>query len=241
MKEELAYWLTEGALKMGLLLSKEQVEKFSLYAQLLLLERKKLNLTAILTVKEIACKHFLDSLTCLTILPYSLKNQAVVDLGTGAGFPGLPLKIVQPEIKLTLLEVKRKKVSFLQEVIKQLNIGEVQVINRRAEEIGQDNCYRDKFDYVMARAVAKLSVILEYSLPLLKRGGLFVVWKGPAVDPELKEANRAIQFLGGELRQVADFRLPFLNAGRRLIVVQKVGITPLRYPRRPGIPQKRPL
>ncbi|HBQ28847.1 hypothetical protein DK28_0213570 [Peptococcaceae bacterium SCADC1_2_3] len=241
MKEELAYWLTEGALKMGLSLSKEQVEKFSLYAQLLLLEQEKLNLTAILTAKEIACKHFLDSLTCLTLLPYSLKNQAVIDLGTGAGFPGLPLKIAQPEIKLTLLEVKRKKVSFLQGLIKQLNIGEVQVINRRAEEIGQDNCYRDKFDYVVVRAVARLSVILEYSLPLLKKGGFFIAWKGPAVNPELEEANRAMQFLGGKLRQVAAIRLPFLNAERRLVIVQKIGITPLRYPRRPGIPKKRPL
>jgi 16S rRNA (guanine527-N7)-methyltransferase len=241
VKEEMKYWLTEGALKMGLSLSQEQVEKFGLYAQLLLLEQEKLNLTAILTAKEIACKHFLDSLTCLTILPHSLKNQAVIDLGTGAGFPGLPLKIAQPEIKLTLLEVKRKKVSFLQEVIKQIDIGEVQIINRRAEEIGQNNCYRDKFDYVVARAVAKLSVILEYSLPLLKKGGFFIAWKGPAVDLELKEANRAMQFLGGELRQVADFYLPFLNVGRRLVFAQKIRITPLRYPRRRGIPKKRPL
>ncbi|KFD40488.1 hypothetical protein HY02_04005 [Peptococcaceae bacterium SCADC1_2_3] len=241
MKEELAYWLAEGALKMGLSLSKEQVEKFSLYAQLLLLEQAKLNLTAILTAKEIACKHFLDSLTCLTVLPYSLKNQTVIDLGTGAGFPGLPLKIAQPEIKLTLLEAHRKKVSFLQGLIKQLNLGEVQVINRRAEEIGQDNCYRDKFDYVVVRAVARLSVILEYSLPLLKKGAFFIAWKGPAVNLELEEASRAMQFLGGELRQVAAIRLPFLNAERRLVIVQKIGITPLRYPRRPGIPKKRPL
>jgi 16S rRNA (guanine527-N7)-methyltransferase len=241
MREEMAYWLAEGTLKMGLSLSKKQVEKFNLYAQLLLLEQEKLNLTAILTTKEIACKHFLDSLTCLTVFPYSLKNQTVIDLGTGAGFPGLPLKIVQPEIKLTLLEVKRKKVSFLQEVIKQLSMGEVQVINRRAEEIGQDNCYRDKFDYVLVRAVAKLSVILEYSLPLLKKGGFFIAWKGPAVDQELEEANRAMQFLCGELRQVAAVRLPFLNAERRLVVIQKMDIISSRYPRRPGIPKKRPL
>ena len=229
--------LREGAEKIGIFLSSEKIEKFFIYLEQLKLWNEKVNLTAIKRDKEIIVKHFLDSLTCYLIMDKDATN--LVDIGSGAGFPSLPLKILLPEIKCTLIEARKKKVTFLHHLVRKLELKNVTLINGRAEEIARGE-KRESFDVAVGRAVAGLNVLAEYALPYVKVGGCFIVQKGSQVK-QLKKARNAFLLLGGRVERIKKINLPFLNQERNLILVRKAGPTPLKYPRRPGIPEKNPL
>lgn len=232
--------LRAGAHDLGLELTNEHLEAFQLYYQELMAWNQRINLTAITDYEEVQIKHFLDSLTCLLVLPRQ-GALSVIDVGTGAGFPGLPLKIVRPPLRLTLLESVGKKVAFLQHLVEELGLEEVAVVRGRAEEVGRDPVHRERYDVALARAVAEFPVLVEYALPFCRVEGLFVAQKGAQIAEEVKQAQVALEILGGKLREIRALRLPTLDEPRHLVVVEKVAPTPGKYPRRPGIPAKRPL
>ncbi|MGB9612888.1 MAG: 16S rRNA (guanine(527)-N(7))-methyltransferase RsmG [Candidatus Margulisiibacteriota bacterium] len=204
---------------------------FEIYLNELLEWNKKFNLTSIVDPEEIRKKHFEDSLLLLEVI--DLSNQSVVDIGTGAGFPGIPLKIVRPEIKLTLLEATKKKVEFLKHLVSTLALQKVEVVWTRAEDYAKEK--REAFDIALSRAVARLNILSEYCLPLVKVGGIFVAYKEEKVEDEIKEAETAIEILGGKLKEVKRFPL------RSLVIIDKIKPTPAKYPRRAGMAKKRPL
>ena len=208
---------------------------------MLLAWNEKFNLTAIRDVDGIQVKHFLDSLTVLKVLPAHQGAPRVVDVGTGAGFPGLPLKIVRPELRLTLVEATGKKASFCQAVVDELKLAGVSVLKARAEELGQDPAHRERYDFALARAVAELPVLAEYLLPLVKPGGRAVAQKGENAPAETQAAAGALRRLGGALDQIVPIRLPGLSDLRHLVVIKKVSPTAPVYPRRPGVAAKAPL
>ena len=239
--------LSESARIMGLELNEDHFRAFEIYYAELVAWNEKFNLTAITDYEQVKIKHFLDSLTCVladedfarTICQRS--GTRAIDVGAGAGFPGLPLKIVCPGVKLTLLEATGKKVGFLEHIISRLELEGVEVIKERAEELGRDAAHRERYDLALARAVAALPVLVEYALPFCRLGGLFVAQKGAEADAEARAAEGAIATLGGVLRRIVSLELPHLGETRSLIVIEKVAPTPERYSRRPGIPSKRPL
>ena len=252
--------LIEGAQSLGLTLSPQEISAFQIYQQELLEWNTRFNLTAIDDEEHIQFRHFLDSLSCLLGIEGSYtsrepfgrgarrisdaarqRSSKVIDVGTGPGFPGIPLKIVCPALKLTLLEATGKKVQFLRHIVSRLNLREVDVVHGRAEELGQMREHREGYDLVLARAVAVLPVLAEYTLPLCRPGGQVVAQKGPDVQAEVLGAERAISILGGRLRRLVEVELPGLAESRTLVVIDKVARTPDNYPRRPGIPRKRPL
>lgn len=237
---------------MGLELNEEHLEAFEIYYRELVAWNRKFNLTTITDYDEVQIKHFLDSLTCLLAVqgPKSdVLGRAVnfgpstraIDIGAGAGFPGLPLKIVCPGLQLTLLEATGKKVRFLEHMVSRLGLENVEVIKGRAEELGRDAAHRERYDLALARAVATLPVLVEYALPFCRLGGLFVAQKGPEGNAEAESAEGAIATLGGALRHIVHLELPVLAELRSLVVIEKIAPTPEKYPRRPGIPSKRPL
>lgn len=233
--------LKSGAMEWDLELTPQQIDAFELYYQQLVTWNRRLSLTTITEYEEVQVKHFLDSLSCLQVLTSVPRRARCIDVGAGAGFPGLPLKIVRPETKLTLLEATRKKVRFLEHVVSALGLGDVEIVRARAEELGHHSGHREGYDVGLARAVARLPVLLEYVLPLLLMGGIFVAQKGVEVADELESAAPAMNVLGGRIKEVKTVQLPQLEGIRHLIVVEKVATTPQKYPRRPGIPAKRPL
>jgi len=239
--------LLESARLMGLELSEEHLRAFEIYYGELVAWNEKFNLTAITDCDQVQIKHFLDSLTCLladgdfTRTIYQQPGIRAIDVGAGAGFPGLPLKIVCPGLQLTLLEATGKKVGFLEHIVSRLGLTGVEVIKGRAEELGRDTTHREGYDLALARAVAELPVLVEYALPFCKLGGLFVAQKGAEGDAEVKAAERAIATLGGTLRRIVHLELPHLAEARSLVVIEKIATTPEKYPRRPGIPSKRPI
>lgn len=237
--------LSEGAHHLGLKLNEEYLEAFEIYYGELVAWNEKFNLTAITDYDEVQIKHFLDSLTCLlAVRGHGLGLGAgtkAIDIGAGAGFPGLPLKIVCPGLQLTLLEATGKKVRFLEHVVGRLELEGVEVIKGRAEELGRDAAHRERYDLALARAVAELPILVEYALPFCKLGGLFVAQKGPKGDAEAETAEGAMATLGGVLRRIVHLELPHLAEPRSLVVIEKTAPTPPKYPRRPGIPSKRPL
>ena len=200
---------------------------------------EKFNLTAMTGYDDVQIKHFLDSLMCLRVVHCAAAS--VIDVGTGAGFPGIPLKIVCPSLRLTLLESVRKKAEFLKHVAGMLALDNVKVVWGRAEDVGRDPAHRAKYDYALARAVADLPVLTEYALPFCKVGGTFLAQKGANIADELGRAQRAMDTLGGRLRDVVAYDLPGLDQPRHLVVVAKVAPTPKAYPRRAGLPTKQPL
>jgi 16S rRNA (guanine527-N7)-methyltransferase len=226
-------------------LSPAQLVTFQTYADELREWNEKFNLTAIKDAEGIQIKHFLDSLSLLKVLPpstvYRPAKRSVVDIGTGAGFPGLPLKIVCPDIQLTLVEATGKKVKFCEHLIAKLNLPGVTVIKARAEEIGHDPAHRERYDWVVARAVAEMSTLAEYLLPLVKRGGRAVAQKGSGAPGETQTATGAVKRLGGELERLVPVELPGIAETRYLVVFKKIAATPHLYPRRTGIPTKTPL
>lgn len=223
-----------------LTLAPEQQRAFVDYASCLLDWNRHTNLTAITDPQAVETKHFLDSLTLRRAVKPTPKMR-VVDVGTGAGFPGLPLKIVYPFIDLTLLEATGKKAAFLEYVIRILALPDVKVVNERAETIGQEPDHRERYDLVLARAVAGMPALAEYLLPLCRVGGKCVAYKGENAPHEVSLAENALRVLGGRLSQLVPIELPGVAETRYLVVIEKIAATPEQYPRRPGMPAKRPL
>jgi 16S rRNA (guanine527-N7)-methyltransferase len=233
--------LVAGARAWGLELSAEQVQAFELYYRELVAWNERVNLTAITDYEEVQVKHFLDSLSCFQALTGLPAGWGCIDIGAGAGFPGLPLRIAFPLMRLTVLESTGKKAAFLEHIVAELGLSGVDVVRGRAEEAGREPGLRESFDAALARAVAELPVLVEYALPLVRVGGVFVAQKGSVVENEVEAARAAIALLGGELAEIQTVEVPGLDAPRRLVVVAKASPTPDKYPRRPGIPAKRPL
>jgi len=223
--------------KLGIALTGEQVEKFSLYADLLLEWNNKVNLTSITEPEEIILKHFVDSLT----LGPLVKGENMVDIGTGAGFPGVPLKILLPDVNVYLVDSLAKRLEFLKVVKESLGLKNVEIIHSRAEDFARDPKYREQFTCATSRAVARLPVLLEYALPLLKIGGLFLASKGAQVDEEVMESQKALQLLGGKILEVRKLSLGLEAEHRSIVVVEKTAPTPKTYPRKAGTPAKKPI
>ncbi len=226
--------------QLGLRLSRPQISTLSLYERELVDWNTHFNLTAIRDPQEIHIKHFLDSLTCLLALRDTPVTR-LIDVGTGAGFPGIPLKIIYPKMQLTLVESVGKKAEFCRHVVKMLDLAGVEVIQERAEVLGQTPAYREQYDWAVARAVAILPVLAEYLLPLVRVGGSMLAMKGESGPVEAHTAEHAIRVLGGHLRQLLPVTLPGVAEERYLVVIDKVAATPIGYPRKVGMPAKRPL
>lgn len=224
-------------------LTPAQVAAFQTYATELQNWNQKHNLTAITDPLGIQVKHFLDSLSVLKVLPPTADGRRLrlIDVGTGAGFPGLPLKIMCPELRLTLVEATGKKVAFCEALVAQLRLTQVTVLKARAEELGQDPAHREQYDWAVARAVAELPVLGEYLLPLVKRGGHMLAQKGENAPSETQAAEAVLQRLGGQLAQLHPVELPGVVETRYLVMFHKTAATPLQFPRRAGVPAKTPL
>ncbi|MFA5056399.1 MAG: 16S rRNA (guanine(527)-N(7))-methyltransferase RsmG [Dehalococcoidia bacterium] len=230
--------LVEGAQRLGLTLTPRQIERFQVYYDELVDWNRRMNLTAIVDYDEVQVKHFLDSLTVSAA--FSDIPSTVVDVGTGAGLPGMALKIVHPEIALTLIDSVQKKALFLNYLVDVLKLDGVEIVTGRAEELAHDECYRERFDAVLARGVSKMAVLAELTLPFCAVGGVLIAMKKREDHGEVDAADAALRMMGGRLRRVVGIDLPELT-DRALVVVDKVKSTPDKYPRRSGIPQKRPL
>jgi len=231
---------TDASKFLDLSLSQDQVDALNRYADLLDQWNQKINLTAIREPEEIRIKHFLDSLSC-TLAIKDRPHASLIDVGTGAGFPGLPLKVLYPELQLTLVESVAKKAQFLNQVVQDLRLKQVKIVNARAETVGQQGDHRQRYDWAVARAVASLPVLCEYLLPLVRVGGYMLAQKGESAAAELDEALYAIQVLGGRHLETIPVSLTNLAEERFLIVIEKIAQSPENYPRRVGMPAKRPL
>lgn len=232
--------LQSAAKPFGISLTDHQLQQFGRYQALLIEWNQRLNLTRIIEPYDIVIRHFLDSLTCATVMG-KMEEHRVIDVGTGAGFPGLPLKILYPEIELTLVDSVTKKTTFLAAVVEALDLKAVTISDGRAEEIGQDANHREQYDWVVARSVAEMRILAEYLLPLCRVGGHLLAQKGENAPAEIKSAYQAIRILGGGQVQMHEVRLPDHELIHHLVVVPKERPTPKKYPRRPGLPSKRPL
>jgi len=221
-------------------LTGRQVTSLIAYEKELLEWNQKFNLTAIRDVESIRIKHFLDSFSCVLAWQVNAPN-SLIDVGTGAGFPGIPLKILYPNMKLTLVESVGKKAMFCQHVVSVLGLEHVNVVKARAEEVGQDRHHREKYDWALARAVANLNVLSEYLLPLVRLGGTMLAQKGESGPAEAQSAEQTMKILGGKLKQVIPINLPGVADDRYLVLVGKIAATPHNYPRKPGMPAKMPL
>ena len=237
-KEEFYEKMKEKSKEMNIDLSVEQLDKFYRYMALLIEWNDKMNLTAIIEPEEIILKHFIDS---LTILKYIKENEKIVDMGTGAGFPGIPISIMCSKNKITLVDSLNKRLIFLQEVIKQLELKNVETIHARAEDFGKNKIYREQFDVATSRAVANLSTLSEYLLPLVKIGGKCICMKASDIEQEVQDAKKAIDVLGGTIYQIEKFTLPQSDIGRTIIMINKSKTTPNKYPRKAGMPSKEPI
>ena len=224
--------------KLGITLSEIQLKQFYNYMNLLIEWNKKINLTAIIEPDEIILKHFVDS---LTISKYISDGTRVVDVGTGAGFPGIPLKIYRQDLEIILLDSLQKRINFLDEVIRELNLEKIETVHSRVEDFGKDKKYREKFDISTSRAVANLATLSEYLLPLVKIGGKVISMKGSLIEEELENSKNAIKILGGEIERVDEFDLPNSDISRNIILIDKIKETPNKYPRKAGEPSKKPL
>lgn len=233
-KQELANRATQFEIN----LSKGQQEQFFSYMQLLLDWNEKINLTAITEQKEILIKHFIDS---LSIVPYIKANDNILDIGTGAGFPGIPLKITLPQNSFTLLDALNKRINFLNEVIQKLKLENIQAVHSRAEEFAKVEGKRESYEIVTSRAVAKLNVLLEYMLPFTKVGGKCICMKSVGIEDELKEGEKAIEILGGKIEKVDTITLENTDIQRKIVIIKKIKETPKKYPRKAGMPNKEPL
>lgn len=234
--------LVSGSLELGVRLTKRQLEMFELYYEELTIWSKKMNITSIKEYHAVELKHFLDSLTPASVFPVKyLDSCRIIDIGSGAGFPGLPLKIVFPDMDVTLVESNKRKSLFLRRVIKVLELSHVEVHNDRAEVLGLDEALRERFDVVFSRAVDRLPSVVELTLPFCRMGGVVVAFKKGDIEQELEESLNAIELLGGALKERRKVRVSGLGDNRVLVVMEKIRLTPSIYPRRPGIPRKRHL
>ncbi len=240
--------LQAGCREMGLSLDVQQLAQFELYYRELVEWNEKFNLTAITAYMEVQIKHFLDSLVALPLIVTELgeslplqRSLHLLDVGTGAGFPGIPLKIVAPSLNVMLMDGTGKKITFLREIVAKLGLNNVEVVQGRAEEMGSNPLYRGQFDLVTARAVASLNTLVEYLIPLVCRGGLAVIYKGASAPQEFVAARKAIELLGGETVQLAPVKVPLLDEQRFVLLIKKSHPTPERFPRGQGLPRKKPL
>lgn len=238
-------FLEENLKELDITLSSKQFDQFDLYYNLLIEKNKVMNLTSIVDYNEVVIKHFVDSLSLVRI--FNLNTDfSIIDVGTGAGFPGIPLKIVFPHLNIVLLDSLKKRIKFLDDVIDQLQLNDsntslIETIHSRAEDIAHKEKYREKFDLCVSRAVAKLSTLSEYCLPFVKLGGSFVSYKAGNVQEELEEADKAIKTLGGSIIKVDSFQLPNTDMDRKLIRIDKISFTPKKFPRSAGTPKREPI
>lgn len=232
--------LQSKAEQLGIRLSEKQLEQFQCYYERLIEKNKVMNLTAITEYEEVVDKHFIDSILLGSVKELSGKKR-VIDVGTGAGFPGIPLKIVYPELEITLLDSLNKRVKFLDEVIEELGLTGIQAVHSRAEDLAQDAAHRQQYDICVSRAVANLATLSEYCIPFVKQGGYFISYKSTQIEEELKQAKKAVQVLGGTLEQVETVQIPGTTIERQFVMIRKTGTTPKKFPRKAGTASKTPI
>ena len=231
--------------KINIEISDDQINCFEKYYELLIEKNKVMNLTAITEKEDVIVKHFIDS---IALIPYltdkgiNINNKLkIIDIGTGAGFPGLPLKIMMPDVKFTLLDSLNKRVSFLNEVIDELKLKDIEALHGRAEDYASDNKYREKYDICVSRAVANLSTLSEYCIPFVKEDGYFISYKAGESEEEINNSKNAIKILGGKINKVEEFVLPGTDVSRVFVFIRKLELTDKKYPRKAGVPAKKPL
>jgi len=230
--EELEKLLIDCCKELNLSISKLQLEQFFKYKELLLQWNEKINLTAITDEREIILKHFVDSITINANA--DVKGKHIIDVGTGAGFPGIPVKIMCPCNNMVLVDSLNKRINFIKEVINKLNIKDIECIHSRAEDAGRNIMFREKFDICITRAVANLAVLSEYTLPFVKIGGCLIALKGPQITEEINQAEKAISILGGEIEKIKKVDIPFTNLNHNIIFIKKLRQTNSKYPRKAG-------
>lgn len=232
--------LTKKVKELSIVLNDKQIQQFEQYYNILVEWNKVMNLTAITEYEEVVEKHFLDSLTIVNAI-HVKKIETLIDVGTGAGFPGIPLKIAFPHLKVTLLDSLNKRIKFLNEVINLLELNDIKAIHGRAEDYAKQAEYREQYDICVSRAVANLATLSEYCLPYVKVDGLFVPYKSGEIDEELKSSEKAVSILGGKVEEVVKFQLPGTDIGRSFVKIHKIKETKKKYPRKAGMPTKEPL
>ena len=236
-------YLVQSFDRFGLSLTEEQTDQFLDYAELLVSWNQKMNLTAITEFDEIVWKHFIDSLAVYQSRNVSRETlkQSCIDIGTGAGFPGIPIKIMNPECKMTLVDSLAKRITFLDEVIKQCNLKKIETVHSRAEDLAQNPKYRENYHLCISRAVSNLSTLSEYCLPFIRKGGIFLSYKAGNSEGEIRDAQKAIKVFGGSMIHAEEFILRGTDLNRTLVIVKKIQNTPKKYPRKAGIPAKSPI
>ncbi len=234
----------KGLEQLSITLSGEQKQQFLTYYEYLVEKNKVMNLTAITEYEEVITKHFLDSLAVVKtscFKPEKLAGKRLIDIGTGAGFPGIPLKIAFPKLEILLLDSLNKRINFLNEVTEMLGLTKINTVHGRAEDYAKQKVYRESFDFCVSRAVANLSTLSEYCIPFVKQGGCFISYKSGSVDQELIQAEKAVKILGGQREEVVRFSLADTDMDRSFVVIRKAKPTPKKYPRKAGLPSKEPL
>ncbi|MFL8800563.1 MULTISPECIES: 16S rRNA (guanine(527)-N(7))-methyltransferase RsmG [unclassified Clostridioides] len=232
--------LKNGIEGFNIIINESMLEKFKKYREILVDWNQKMNLTGIEDEKEVYVKHFLDSISAVKN-GYIKNGMSIIDVGTGAGFPGLPLKICLDDLELTLLDSLNKRINFLEEVSRELELANIKFIHGRAEDFGKDEKYREKYDIATARAVAGLPILMEFCVPFVKVGGYFICLKGPNANLELEESQKAIDILGLEFVEKIDVELPEIDLNHNILVFKKIKETPVKYPRKAGKPAKNPI
>ena len=233
--------LVDGCKQLNIALSKEQIRQFICYYEMLTEKNKVMNLTAITEWEEVLTRHFLDSLLVCKAADLYEDNLTVLDLGTGAGFPGIPLKIAFPQLSVTLADSLNKRILFLGEVIEELGLKDIRTFHGRAEELGHRPEHRERYDLVVSRAVANLSSLCEYCIPFVKKGGVFISYKSTDIDMEYKNSGNAVTVLGGKSHGITALPLPETDLERAFVIIEKVKPTPGKYPRKAGTPSRDPL
>ena len=231
--------LEKSLKKLNIEFNNEQIQKFNAYYELLIEWNNKINLTTITEYDDVVSKHFIDSILICGFI--DLSGKKIIDIGTGGGFPGIPIKIISPDTNIVLLDSLNKRVNFLNEVISELKLEKIEAIHGRAEDLAHDKNLRGKFDYSISRAVANLSTLSELCIPFLKKGGTFISYKSENTDEEIKDAESAIKILGSKIERVEESIIPENDIKRRFILIKNIKQVDNRYPRKAGIPKKDPL